>query len=186
MLCLGYFVCGFQIIFISLHIPAYLQDRGMSLGVGTMVLALIGLANVGGTYLCGALGGKYGKPQLLAGLYGLRGLFILVFLLVPLSEYSAYAFGIAMGFTWLGTVPLTTGTVASIFGIRNMSMLAGIAFLFHQVGAFFGGWLGGYIFDATGSYDVVWMIAIGLSVWAFAMNWPIKEVPVTRLAASQG
>ena len=181
LLCMGYFVCGFQIIFISLHIPAYLSDRGMSIGVGTTVLALIGLANVAGSYIAGILGGKYSKPRLLAGLYGLRGIFIALFMLVPLSEYSAYAFGLAMGFLWLSTVPLTTGTVATVFGMRNMSMLSGIAFLFHQIGGFLGGWLGGALYDATGSYDIVWMIAIGLSVWAFAMNMPIKEVPVARL-----
>ncbi len=185
MLCLGYFVCGFQIIFISLHIPAYLNDRGMSMGVGTTVLALIGLANVAGSYMAGILGGKYSKPRLLAGLYGLRGIFIALFMLVPLSEYSAYAFGLAMGFLWLSTVPLTTGTVATVFGMRNMSMLSGIAFLFHQIGGFLGGWLGGALYDATGSYDIVWMIAIGLSVWAFAMNMPIKEVPVARLRAAE-
>jgi len=118
-------------------------------------------------------------------LYLIRGVVISVFLLAPLSVWSAYAFGIAMGLLWLSTVPLTNGTVATMFGVRNLSMLGGIAFLFHQLGSFFGGWLGGWLYDRTGSYDLVWQIAIALSLMAAVLNWPIREQPVERLREAQ-
>lgn len=183
LLSFGFFVCGFQVVFIALHLPAYLFDRQLPLSVGTTVLALVGLFNVAGTYLAGLWGGRMSKPVLLASIYALRAVAIALFVLLPISTWSAYAFGIVIGLLWLSTVPLTNGTVLTLFGVRNMSMLAGIVFLFHQVGAFFGGWLGGSIYDATGSYDIVWAIAIGLSIIAALLNLPIKEVPVARLKA---
>ena len=121
------------------------------------------------------------KARLLSALYLLRGVVITLFLVAPLTQWSAYLFGIAMGLLWLSTVPLTNGTVATLFGVRNLSMLGGIVFLFHQLGSFLGGWLGGYLYDTTGSYDLVWQISIGLSVMAAALNWPVREVPVARL-----
>ncbi|KAF1067440.1 MAG: hypothetical protein GAK45_01664 [Pseudomonas citronellolis] len=133
-----------------------------------------------GTYLAGWLGGRWSKPKLLTALYLLRGLVILAFVWAPLSIASAYAFGIAMGLLWLSTVPLTNGTVASVFGVRNLSMLGGIVFLFHQLGAFLGGWLGGYVYDHTGNYDLVWQISILLSLLAGLLNWPVRETPVVR------
>ncbi|KIL04624.1 MFS transporter [Stutzerimonas stutzeri] len=181
LLALGFFVCGFQVVFIGVHLPAYLVDNHLPAQVGTTVLALVGLFNVVGTYTAGWLGSCYSKPRLLAGLYLIRAVVISLFLLAPLTEWSAYAFGIAMGLLWLSTVPLTNGTVATLFGVRNLSMLGGIAFLFHQLGAFFGGWLGGWLYDRTGSYDLVWQIAIALSLMATLLNWPIREQPVARL-----
>ncbi len=181
LLALGFFVCGFQVVFIGVHLPAYLVDNHLPAQVGTTVLALVGLFNVVGTYTAGWLGSCYSKPRLLAGLYLIRAVVISLFLLAPLTEWSAYAFGIAMGLLWLSTVPLTNGTVATLFGVRNLSMLGGIAFLFHQLGSFFGGWLGGWLYDRTGSYDLVWQIAIALSLMAALLNWPIREQPVARL-----
>lgn len=180
LLCFGFFVCGFHVVFIALHLPAYLVDRGMNLAVGTTALALVGLFNIFGTYLAGLLGGRFRKPWLLAGIYGSRSVAIALFLLAPLSVWSVYAFAAVIGFLWLSTVPLTNGTVASVFGVKNMSMLTGIVFFFHQVGAFLGGWLGGLAYDRTGSYDVVWLTAIALGVLAAALNLPIHERPVVR------
>ncbi|KQQ56868.1 MFS transporter [Pseudomonas sp. Leaf127] len=183
LLALGFFVCGFQVVFIGLHLPAYLVDQHLPAQVGTTVLALVGLFNIFGTYTAGWLGGKMSKPRLLSAIYLLRAVVIVLFLWVPLSQTTAYLFGIAMGLLWLSTVPLTNGTVASIFGVRNLSMLAGIVFLFHQLGSFMGGWLGGVVYDRTGSYDLVWQISVLLSVLAAALNWPVRERPVTRLQA---
>jgi MFS family permease len=181
LLALGFFVCGFQVVFIGVHLPAYLVDQHLPAMVGTTVLALVGLFNIFGTYGAGWLGGRYSKPKLLSALYLLRGLVIIIFLLAPLSSWSAYAFGMAMGLLWLSTVPLTNGTVATLFGVRNLSMLGGIVFLFHQLGSFMGGWLGGYVYDHTGSYDLVWQISILLSLMAALLNWPVREEPVARL-----
>ncbi len=182
LLSLGFFVCGFQVVFIGVHLPAYLVDRHLPATVGTTVLALVGLFNVFGTYIAGWLGGRMSKPKLLTGLYLLRGMVILAFLWAPLTVWTAYAFGIAMGLLWLSTVPLTNGTVATLFGVRNLSMLGGITFLFHQIGAFLGGWLGGYVYDHTGNYDLVWQISILLSLLAGLLNWPVRERPVERAA----
>lgn len=181
LLAFGFFVCGFQVVFIGVHLPAYLVDQHLPALVGTTVLALVGLFNVFGTYTAGWLGGRMSKPRLLTGLYLARAVVISAFILTPLTTWSAYAFGIAMGLLWLSTVPLTNGTVATMFGVRNLSMLGGIVFLFHQIGAFLGGWLGGYLYDRTGSYDLVWQIAIFLSLLAAALNWPVREQPVARL-----
>ena len=181
LLGLGFFVCGFQVVFIGVHLPAYLVDQHLPALVGTTVLALVGLFNIFGTYGAGWLGGRISKPRLLSALYLARALVITAFVLTPLTAWSAYAFGIAMGLLWLSTVPLTNGTVATLFGVRNLSMLGGIVFLFHQLGAFMGGWLGGYLYDRTGSYELVWQIAILLSLLAAALNWPVREQPVARL-----
>lgn len=182
LLSLGFFVCGFQVVFIGVHLPAYLVDRHLPATVGTTVLALVGLFNVFGTYIAGWLGGRMSKPRLLTGLYLLRAVVIVAFIWAPLSVWTAYAFGIAMGLLWLSTVPLTNGTVATLFGVRNLSMLGGITFLFHQIGAFLGGWLGGYVYDRTGNYDLVWQVSILLSLLAGLLNWPVRERPVERAA----
>lgn len=181
LLAFGFFVCGFQVVFIGVHLPSYLVDKKLPIMVGTTVLALVGLFNVFGTYIAGWLGETRSKPRLLSILYLARGVVISLFIAMPVTVWSAYAFGIAMGLLWLSTVPLTNGTIATMFGVRNLSMLGGIVFLFHQLGSFLGGWLGGYLFDRTGSYDIVWYISIGLSVMAAALNWPIKEQAVARL-----
>lgn len=181
LLAFGFFVCGFQVVFIGVHLPAYLVDQHLPAVVGTSVLALIGLFNVFGTYIAGWLGGRMSKPRLLTGLYLLRAVVIVLFLWAPLTQTTAYLFGIAMGLLWLSTVPLTNGTVATLFGVRNLSMLGGIVFLFHQLGAFLGGWLGGVVYDRTGSYDLIWHISIALSLMAAALNWPVRERPVARL-----
>ena len=181
LLAFGFFVCGFQVVFIGIHLPAYLVDQHLPATVGTTVLALIGLFNIFGTYTAGGLGGRMSKPRLLTGLYLARAVVIVVFLWAPVTQFSAYLFGMAMGFLWLSTVPLTNGTVATMFGVRNLSMLGGIVFLFHQLGAFLGGWLGGVVYDQTGSYDLIWQVSILLSLLAAALNWPVRERPVARL-----
>jgi MFS family permease len=181
LLSLGFFVCGFQVVFIGVHLPSYLVDQHLPAVVGTTVLALVGLFNVFGTYIAGWLGGRRSKPRLLAGLYLLRAVVIGLFLWAPVTVTSAYLFGIAMGLLWLSTVPLTNGTVATLFGVRNLSMLGGIVFLFHQLGAFLGGWLGGVVYDHTGSYTLIWQISIALSLIAAVLNWPVREHPVARL-----
>lgn len=183
LLALGFFVCGFQVVFIGVHLPAYLVDQHLPASVGTTVLALIGLFNIFGTYTAGWLGGRMSKPRLLTALYLARAVVIGLFLWAPVTQFSAYLFGMAMGFLWLSTVPLTNGTVATLFGVRNLSMLAGIVFLFHQLGSFLGGWLGGVVYDRTGSYDLIWQAAILLSLLAAALNWPVRERPVARLQA---
>jgi MFS family permease len=181
LLSFGFFVCGFQVVFIGTHLPAYLVDRGLPLSVGTTVLALVGLFNIAGTYLAGFWGGRYRKPALLSVIYAARAVVIVAFVLLPVTRGSAYAFGVAMGLLWLSTVPLTNGTLATVFGVGSLSMLGGLVFFFHQVGAFLGGWLGGVLYARTGSYDVVWLVAIALSVGATAINLPIREAPVERL-----
>nr|WP_290702582.1 MFS transporter [Halomonas sp. UBA3074] len=180
LLCLGFFVCGFQVVFIAVHLPGYLFDNGLAVQVGTTVLALVGLFNIVGTYTAGWMGGIWSKPKLLTWLYLIRGVVITAFVFLPLSPISAYVFGIAMGLLWLSTVPLTNGIVASVFGVRHLSMLGGIVFLFHQLGSFMGVWLGGYFYDLTGHYDTVWQIAIVLSVVAAALHWFISEKPLER------
>lgn len=178
----GYFVCGFQTAFIMLHLPAFLVDGGLSASVGMTAVAMIGLFNIFGSFLFGWAGGIYSKKNLLALIYGLRAVVILVFMLVPLSIASAWVFAAAIGILWLGTVPLTNGAIAQIFGLRYMSMLTGIVFLGHQLGSFLGAWLGGRIFDQTGSYDIAWTVAIGLSVLATLCSLPIDERPLIREA----
>jgi MFS family permease len=182
LLCFGFFVCGFQVVFIATHLPAYLLDRGLGASVSTTALALVGLFNIFGTYYAGVWGGMYRKPILLALIYALRAVAIGAFLLLPLTLWSAYAFGAVIGLLWLSTVPLTNGIVASIFGVQNLAMLSGIVFFFHQVGAFLGSWLGGLLYDRLGSYDAVWLTAIGLSVIAALLNLPIRDTALVKTA----
>ena len=179
----GYFVCGFQVVFIGVHMPSYLKDKGLPAEVATTALALIGLFNVVGTYAAGALGQRMAKTHVLSGIYLLRALVITVFLLLPLSPWSVYLFASAMGLLWLSTVPPTNAVVAQIFGVQYLSMLGGFVFLSHQVGSFLGAWLGGKLYDATGSYDVVWWIAVALGVLAALANLPVRETPIARTAA---
>ena len=182
LLSLGFFVCGFQVVFIATHLPAFLADEGLEPGVATIVLALIGLVNIAGTYYAGLWGGRRSKPMLLAWIYLGRALAIAAFVLLPITQWTAYAFAIAMGLFWLSTVPLTNGVVASVFGVKNMAMLGGVVFFAHQVGSFLGGWLGGFVYDRTGSYDMVWWAAIALSLIAAGLNIPVRETPIARPA----
>lgn len=180
LLNLGFFVCGFHVAFVGTHLPAYLRDMGLSGGVGAASLALIGLFNIAGSWLWGAWGSKGSKKGLLTLLYASRAVAIAVFLLAPLTPASALIFAAVFGFLWLGTVPLTNGLVAQIFGVRHLSALAGIVFLSHQVGAFLGAWLAGVAFDLTGSYVAIWIISIVLALIAALANMPIREAPVVR------
>jgi MFS family permease len=182
LLTAGYFVCGFQVVFIGVHMPSYLKDHGLAPGVATTALALIGLFNVFGTYLAGILGGAVPKKYVLSAIYTLRSIAIVVFIVAPLTPWSVYVFASVMGFLWLSTVPLTSGIVADIFGVRYLGMLGGFVFLSHQIGSFLGVWLGGRLYDATGSYDIVWWIAIGLGVLAAIVNLPIRERAILRPA----
>jgi MFS family permease len=181
LLTLGYFVCGFQVVFIGVHLPAYLADRGLPANVGVTCLALIGLFNIFGTFIAGWLGQRHSKKHLLAAIYLVRSLVIVAFLAVPLTPVSAYVFAMAIGFLWLATVPLTNGIVAQVFGVAYLSMLGGFVFLSHQVGSFLGAWLGGLLFDRTGSYDIVWTIIVALGFLAMAINLPIDQRPLRRL-----
>ncbi len=179
-LALGFLVCGFQVVFIGIHLPGYLIDHGFNATTGTVFLALVGLFNVVGTYTAGWLGGKYSKPHLLMGLYGLRGIAIIAFLLLPLSTWTVYGFGVVMGLLWLSTVPLTNGIVANMFGVKYLSMLSGIVFFTHQVGSFFGGWLGGVNHDMSGNYNVIWMLSIALSILGVMVHFWVNEEQVVH------
>jgi MFS family permease len=180
LLMAGYFVCGFQVVFIGVHMPSYLKDKGLSPQVAGYALALIGLFNVFGTYIAGSLGQRIAKRKILTTIYLSRAVVIAVFLAAPLSPASVYIFSSLMGLLWLSTVPPTNAMVAQIFGIQHMSMLSGFIFFSHQIGSFMGVWLGGYLYDRTGSYDIVWYIAIGLGVFAGLVNLPIRETPIYR------
>jgi predicted MFS family arabinose efflux permease len=184
LLMAGYFVCGFQVVFIGVHMPSYLKDKGLSPEVASYALALIGLFNVFGTYAAGALGQRLQKKNILAFIYLARAVVISVFLIAPLTPLSVYIFSAIMGLLWLSTVPPTNATVAQIFGVAHLSMLGGFVFFSHQVGSFMGVWLGGYLYDKTGSYDVVWYIAIALGVFAALINLPIKEKAIVRHRAA--
>lgn len=180
LLMAGYFVCGFQVVFIGVHMPSYLKDHGLSPQVASTALALIGLFNVFGTYAAGVLGQRLAKRKILAGIYLMRSIAIALFLAAPLTPWSVYAFAAAMGLLWLSTVPPTNAIVAQIFGVAHLSMLGGFVFFSHQVGSFMGVWLGGLLYDRTGSYDIVWWISIALGVFAAVVNWPIQEAPIRR------
>lgn len=183
LLNLGFFVCGFHIAFVGTHLPAYLRDEGLDPGVGAMALALIGLFNILGSALWGAWGSKRSKKRLLALIYALRGVAIIAFMLAPVSPTSALMFAAAFGFLWLGTVPLTNGLVALIYGVRNLSALGGIVFLNHQVGAFLGAWLGGLAFTLLGSYDAIWTASVALAFMAAVVNLPIREISLRTTQA---
>ena len=182
LLMAGYFVCGFQVVFIGVHMPSYLKDNGLSPQVASYALALIGLFNVFGTYIAGTLGQRMAKRHILAFIYFARSVAITIFLIVPLSPLSVYVFSAVMGALWLSTVPPTNATIAQIFGVQHLSMLGGFVFFSHQIGSFMGVWLGGYLYDATGSYDIVWYIAIALGIFAALVNLPVKESPIQRTA----
>jgi predicted MFS family arabinose efflux permease len=182
LLTLGYFVCGFQVVFIGVHLAPYLKDRGLTdPKIATVALALIGLFNVIGTYTAGSLGQRLPKRYLLAFIYLSRSVVIAAYLLLPLTAWSTWIFAAVMGALWLSTVPLTNGIVAQVFGVQYLSMLSGVVFFSHQIGSFLGAWLGGYLYDRTGAYDIVWMIAIALGVVAALVNLPIREQAVTRV-----
>jgi MFS family permease len=182
LLCSGYLVCGFQLMFISVHFPAYLVDQHMTPETGMTALALIGLFNIFGSYFWGWLGGRYAKKYLLSTLYFTRAAAIAVFIALPITPVSVFLFGATIGFLWLGTVPLTNGLIAHIFGVRYLSTLGGIAFLFHQVGSFLGVAIAGYLFDTTGSYNLMWILTIGMGIAAALINWPIDERQIVRAA----
>jgi len=168
------------------HMPSYLKDQGLASNVASTSLALIGLFNVFGTYAAGVLGQRMQKKNILAFIYVTRAVVISIFLLVPLSPMSVYVFSAVMGLLWLSTVPPTNATVAQIFGVAHLSMLGGFVFFSHQIGSFMGVWLGGYLFDRTGSSDIVWYIAIRLGVLAALVNLPIKEAAIVRTPIPQG
>ncbi|MBG6077020.1 MFS transporter [Polaromonas sp. CG_9.11] len=182
MLMAGYFVCGFQVVFIGVHMPSYLKDKGLSPQVAGYALALIGLFNVFGTYAAGVLGQRMAKRKILATIYFSRAIVISVFIAAPLSPASVYIFSSLMGLLWLSTIPPTNAVVAQIFGIQHMSMLSGFIFFSHQIGSFMGVWLGGFLYDRTGSYDIVWYIAIVLGVLAALINLPVRETPIHRVS----
>ena len=187
LLVLGFFVCGFQLAFITTHFPAYLADRGLGGNVASWAIAMVGLFNVAGAYLAGVWGGRVSKKNLLAGVYFGRAAVILAFLLLPLSTTSVLLFGASMGLLWLSTAPLTSGLVATFFGTRHMATLFGVVFFSHQVGSFLGVYLGGALFTLTGSYDVVWWCCVVLSVAAGLVNLPIRErasEPFARLSTA--
>ena len=180
LLMAGYFVCGFQIVFIGVHMPSYLKDKGLAPQVASYALAIIGLFNVLGTYFAGTLGQKLAKRKILATIYLGRALAIAVFLWAPLTPTSVYIFAAAMGLMWLSTVPPTNATLAQIFGVAHLSMLSGFVFFSHQIGSFLGVWLGGLLYDRTGSYDIVWYLAIALGIFAAIVNLPVRETPIPR------
>jgi len=190
LLTLGYFVCGFQVVFIAVHLAPYLKDLSKiypdvgAPAVATTALALIGLFNIFGTYSAGILGQRFPKRYLLSGIYISRSLAIMAFVWLPLSPTSTYIFAAIMGFLWLSTIPLTNAIVAQIFGVKYLTMLSGLVFFSHQLGSFCGAYFGGYLFDRTGSYLIVWNIAIALGVFAFLVNLPVKERAIHRVATA--
>lgn len=176
----SFFTCGFHTAFVLLHFPAYVMGSGLPLHVGVTAIALIGLFNVIGTYASGLLGGRYPKRKLLAYIYLGRAAVMAVFLAVPMTPATVYVFAVTIGLLWLGTVPLTNGLVAYIYGTRYVSMLGGIIFLGHQIGSFLGAWLGGYAFDRFGSYDLIWILSVAVGVTAGLLSWPVDERPISR------
>lgn len=192
LLTVGFFVCGFHVAFVGLHLPAYISDKGVGLEIlgrtvsaselGGWAIGLVGLFNIAGSLLWGWLGGRYRRKDMLGLLYLLRALVFILFLILPLSAISVLAFAAMLGFLWLGTIPLTSGLVGYIFGPAYMSMLYGVVFFSHQLGSFIGGWGGGRLYDLTKSYDAMWWISVGLGLTAALLNLLIREKPVARLA----
>ena len=181
LLSMGYFVCGFQVVFIAVHLPVYLRDIGMNANVGARALAVIAIGNIVGTYVWGMQGAKYPKRLLLSSIYFLRAIVILAFLFAPKTEATVYVFAGSIGALWLSTVPLTNGLVAARFGVAYLSMLSGVVFFGHQIGSFTGVWMGGYLFDKTGSYFWAWITAAALGVFAGLVHLPINERPLRTL-----
>lgn len=180
MLNLGFLACGFQLAFVATHLPAYLLDKGMQTSDAVTALAIIALANILGTYYCGVLGARYRRKKLLAGIYLLRTAAMALFVLLPLSPATLYVFAAVMGLAWLGTAPLTNGLVSQVFGVRYVATLFGFVFFGHQLGAFLGVWMGSRLFEATQSYDLIWLCAIGLGLFAAALHWPIDDRELVR------
>ncbi|NJO54525.1 MAG: MFS transporter [Bacteroidales bacterium] len=180
LLVAGFFVCGFHLAFITIHLPKYLVDHGISTTIGGWVMALIGLFNLAGSLLAGYWSGKVSKPYLLSAIYLARSALIVGFVLLPLTPWTALAFGAGIGLLWLSTVPPTSGLVLVMFGPRWMAMLFGVVFLSHQIGSFLGVWLAGLLYDSTGSYDVVWWLGVALGLFAALVHLPIQEQPVAR------
>ncbi len=182
----GFFVCGFHVIFIQTHLPAFIGDAGLSPNLAAVSISVIAIGNILGSIIAGMLGERYRKRTVLSGLYFGRAVVIAAFVLSPVSEVSVLIFSFTIGLMWLSTVPLTTALVAQLFGIRYLATLFGLVFFGHQLGSFLGAWLGGYVYDATGSYDIVWWVAVVLGVVAAALHWPIREPqPRLRVAPQQ-
>jgi predicted MFS family arabinose efflux permease len=181
LLVCGFFVCGFHVAYVATHFPAYVTDKGLAPEYGAWALSLVGLFNIIGSFAAGFLGGKFSKRRILSYLYASRAVLFTAFVLLPTTEATVLIFGATMGLLWLSTVPVTSALVAQIFGARYMGTLFAIVFFSHQMGSFLGAWLGGYVFDLTGSYDMVWWIAVALGVMSAALHWPIDERPVARL-----
>ncbi|MDC0518198.1 MFS transporter [Candidatus Pelagibacter sp.] len=181
LLVAGFFVCGFHITLVGTHVPTYVIDRGLESWTAAAILSLIGLFNIFGSLLSGYLSTKMSKKIILSAIYTLRGISIILFIFLPASNINAFIFGASFGFLWLSTVPATSGIVAHIFGTKYLGLLYGIVFLSHQIGSFFGAYLGGLFHDLYGSYDYAWYLAIALSVFAAIIHLPIKEQPVLRL-----
>jgi MFS family permease len=181
----GFFVCGFHVAFITAHMPAFLTDNGFAANVGAWSISIIGLCNIFGAYLSGILSGRILKRHVLVFIYLSRAAAITLFLLIPINLVSVLVFSAVMGFLWLATVPATSGLVAVMFGTRYMALLYGIVFLGHQIGSFIGVWLGGWLYDRSGSYDLVWWLGVALGIMAAIVHWPIKERAVSRLAVEK-
>ncbi len=184
-LTLGFFVCGFHVTFVAVHLPAFIEDENLPFWVGGWALALIGLFNIIGTLYFGYLGDRLSKKNLLALLYSLRSLLFLVFIFLPKTELTVLLFACILGILWLSTVPLTSGIITVVFGPYYMSMLYGIAFFSHQIGSFLGSWLGGRLFDTYGSYEFMWWVCVALGLISALMHLPIKEIAVERLTNSE-
>lgn len=184
LLTAGFFVCGFHLAFITVHMPAFLSDAGFDARVGAWSISLIGLCNVVGAFMAGVISGRVSKRLVLIAIYAGRAVAIALFMLLPLSLPSVLAFSCVMGFLWLATVPPTTGLVATMFGTRYMATLYGVVFLSHQVGSFTGVWLGGFLYETTGSYDGVWWSGVLLSLVTMALHWPIREEPAASLRSA--
>ncbi len=180
----GYFVCGFHIAMLTVHLPSYVVDNGLKPEQGMVALALIGLFNVIGSFTSGWLGGRFSKKYMLSTIYSIRAVLILYLVSAPLTPMSLYVFACGIGLLWLSTVPLTNGLVAQIFGMRNVAMLAGVVFFGHQIGSFIGVWLAGWLYDQTGSYNIAFILAIGLGVFAALVNLPVNEKPLAERRAA--
>ncbi|HEX5476639.1 MAG TPA: MFS transporter, partial [Burkholderiales bacterium] len=183
---LAFFACGFQLVFLTTHLPAYLQICGVAPGVAASALGLIGLFNAIGTYIFGLLGARYSQKHLLALIYLLRTLVIIAFLLAPISAASTLVFAAAMGFLWLGVAPLVTGIIGRVFGLTHFNTLYGVVFFSHQVGSFFGAWMGGVVFDRTGRYDVAWGALIAIGLGAFTLQWLMDDRPPREHVSAAG
>ena len=182
LLTTGFFVCGFHVAFLTVHFPAYVTDLGLAPQVGAYALAIVGLVNIAGSFLSGIVGQRFSKKGILSLIYFARAVVIAALLVAPVSELTIYLFSFAMGLLWLSTVPLTTGIVAQIFGLKFMATLFGVVFLSHQIGSFLGVWLGGVLYDRTGSYDMMWWAGVFFGVFAAIVHLPIDEKPLPRLA----